>query len=276
MPVDIPWPHPEGSQKVGRLRTSLWRWTSSVTVFAVGGLSKLWMQGLNTSFVHDEKTLLSLIEQRESGRPLLTVCNHTSTADDPLLFGLLPWRILARRRLMRWGLGAHNICFTKEFHGTFFALGKVIPVVRGEGVYQRGMDMLLEKMNKGDWVHIFPEGKVNLTKEWMRLKWGVGRLIAEARIPPLVLPFWHEGLSDVLPVGKPYIPRVGKTVTVVIGDVIDTKELLEKLRLDHPTNEGLRKALTDYIQDQLRICRDKARRIHNASEPPIPSSKEEL
>ena len=80
MPVDIPWPHPEGSQKVGRLRTSLWRWTSSVTVFAVGGLSKLWMQGLNTSFVHDEKTLLSLIEQRESGRPLLTVCNHTSTA----------------------------------------------------------------------------------------------------------------------------------------------------------------------------------------------------
>ena len=78
-------------------------------------------------------------------------------------------------------------------------------------------------MDLGDWAHVFPEGKVNLTQEWMRLKWGVGRLIAEARIPPLVLPFWHEGINDVLPVGKPYIPRIGKKVTVVIGEVIDTR-----------------------------------------------------
>ena len=124
-------------------------------------------------------------------------------------------------------------------------------------------------MDAGDWAHIFPEGKVNMSQEWMRLKWGVGRLIAEARIPPLVLPFWHEGLADVLPVGKPYIPRIGKKVTVVIGDVIDTKVLLETLRPEHPTAEGLRKALTDYIQGQLRICRDAARRIHNGDKDPV-------
>jgi len=272
MPIDISWPHPEGEG----LKTSLWRWTSNVTVFAVGSLSKLWIQGLNTTVMYNEKTLFNLVERREDGRSLLTVCNHTSTADDPLLFSLAPWRILARPRLMRWGLGAHSVCFTKESHGTFFALGKIIPVVRGEGVYQKGMDMLLEKMNKGDWVHIFPEGKVNLAQEWMRLKWGVGRLIAEARIPPLVLPFWHEGLSDILPMAKPYIPRVGKKVTVVIGDVIDTRDVLEKLKLDHPTAEGLRKALTDYIQDQLKLCRDKARQIHNASGLSVTAPKEEL
>lgn len=261
MPLKIPWPHPEGHSQQG-VRDHLWRWGSNFAIFTIGGLSKVWMQGLNTTFIYNENTLLKLVEQREEGRPLLTVCNHTSTADDPLLFGLLPWRILARGRLMRWGLGAHNVCFTKESHGTFFALGKIIPVIRGDGVYQKGMDTLLAKMDVGDWAHVFPEGKVNLTQEWMRLKWGVGRLIAEARIPPLVLPFWHEGINDVLPVGKPYIPRIGKKVTVVIGEVIDTREILERLKADHPTAEGLRKALTDYVQSQLKICRDAARKIH--------------
>ena len=61
------------------------------------------------------------------------------------------------------------------------------------------MDFAVDRLNEGSWLHLYPEGKVNESKENMRIKWGVGRLIWECKIPPIIVPIYHFGMDSILP-----------------------------------------------------------------------------
>ncbi|XP_070558992.1 tafazzin-like isoform X2 [Ptychodera flava] len=174
----------------------------------------------------------------------------------------LKWRTILNRTRIRMTPSAHDIVFTKKAHTIFFSLGKCVPVVRGDGVYQRGIDYCIDYANSGGWVHVFPEGKVNMTHEVMRLKWGVGRIIAECRIDPLVIPFWHVGMDEVLPNREPYIPQLGRKVTILVGKPLHFQELLRQLRLENRVPVEIRKTITDAIQHEFISLRAKAEALH--------------
>ncbi|KAK4732027.1 hypothetical protein R3W88_025015 [Solanum pinnatisectum] len=76
-----------------------------------------------------------------------------------------------------------------------------------------GMDMAISKLNRGGWVHIFPEGSRSRDggKTMGCIKRGIGRLILDADNLPIVVPFVHTGMQDIMPVGAK-LPRIGKTL----------------------------------------------------------------
>lgn len=125
--------------------------------------------------------------------------------------------------------------------------------MRGGGVHQSAVDLCIDKLKLGDWVHVFPEGKVNMEKEFLRFKWGVGRMLYESPVMPIIIPIWHQGMETVLPNYPPYYLRFGKRLTFNFGPPIDLSELITKLRENKTPETEARKIITDKIQDAMMV-----------------------
>ncbi|XP_075170061.1 tafazzin, phospholipid-lysophospholipid transacylase isoform X3 [Haematobia irritans] len=242
--------------------TGFWYICSQLAIFAVGLFSKFVLGIMNKTRVYNKERLIEAVANRPSGVPLVTVSNHHSCFDDPGLWGILPARYVCNTFKIRWSMAAHDICFTNKYHSWFFMFGKCIPVVRGIGVYQDAINLCIQKAKLGHWVHVFPEGKVNMTKEEMRLKWGVGRIIYESTRVPIILPMWHEGMDDVLPNVEPYILKWGKKVTLNIGKPIDMNDFIEDLKCRGVPEPEARKLITDKIQDVFHHLRLETEQLH--------------
>ncbi len=78
---------------------------------------------------------------------------------------------------------------------------------------QAGMQAAEQRLQEGDWVHIFPEGTRTRDGSGRMgpVRKGVGRLVAACAVTPLVVPFVHAGMEEIMPRGK-LVPAVGKQV----------------------------------------------------------------
>jgi len=130
----------------------------------------------------------------------------------------------------------------------------VIETFRGAGVFQEAVDIAIQKLNEGAWVHLFGEGKVNqpgnptlqdpesqaqMRKEvrLFRFKWGVGRILMEVENPPIIIPMWLTGFDQLMPEGRrapfKFFPRRGANLSITFGKPIHTDDI--KVLLDSVT-----------------------------------------
>ncbi|KAM7478244.1 hypothetical protein LguiA_026457 [Lonicera macranthoides] len=241
----------------------LTRMLQAVAVPVIGNVCHVFMHGLNRVQIYGAEKLQLALMHRPDNKPLITVSNHVASMDDPLVIAsLLPPSVLFDAHSLRWTLCATDRCFRNPVTSAFFKYVKVLPVSRGDGIYQKGMDLAISKLNRGGWVHIFPEGSRSRDggKTIGSTKRGIGRLVLDADIVPMVVPFVHTGMQDIMPIGAKF-PRIGKMVTVLIGDPIEFDDLLN-IEEDQNVSRGhLYDAVSSRIRDRLQILKTQVDKL---------------
>lgn len=182
--------------------------------------------------------------------PFLFVSNHVSMLDDafigPLVF--LP-RALWDYRFIPFHAPEKKNFFKGPFFSWLMYTAKAVPLTRGQGVFQPGMERLIRMLKQGNVVHIYPEGTRTRTGEIGKGKIGVGRLIRETGAR--AIPCFHSGLDQVLPIGHK-IPRFGKRIRVIVGEALRFDEYMAL-----PNTPKTWQQISDKIIESIRNLRAK-------------------
>ena len=229
-------------------------------ILGVASVSRLWLNNFADVKILNVGALHDAIMARDRNVPLLSVSNHISTLDDPVMWGgLLTNRMISElidRNQMRHVLAAKDIIFTNPIFSWFFSTGQAIPIVRGDGIFQAGMQHCLDVMNLGRWLHFFPEGRVIQNNNFIgRLKWGIGRIVMESERPPVIIPIILRGFDVMKPLDC--LPRPFKQVRIIVGEPVNSSLFLQST--SHVSNQDERRSMiTQQIQGLLNKTLEKA------------------
>ena len=147
---------------------------------SLGGLCKAFLTATTSVEIINAERMIAALERRP-GQGLITVSNHVASLDDPMVTtALLPPQYLLKPASLRWALCATDRCFKNAALIPFFRAGKVLPVDRGAGVDQLGMRVARNRLQHGDWIHIFPEGTRGDGSKMLPARRGVGWLVASS------------------------------------------------------------------------------------------------
>ncbi|KAI9659266.1 MAG: hypothetical protein M1821_001523 [Bathelium mastoideum] len=112
------------------------RLASSLVIGVSGFLCRAFLYALNRTETHGLDRFLRLLDERENvegrTRGLITVGNHTSVLDDPIMWGVLPFRYQWNPDNIRWTLGSYDITFQNRPMSTFFSVGQALPTHRNQ------------------------------------------------------------------------------------------------------------------------------------------------
>ncbi|KAL4987854.1 hypothetical protein BDW68DRAFT_187703 [Aspergillus falconensis] len=117
---------PRDSGATGESPSLFWRSLSSTTILGVAALCRGFLYACSRPETHGLEQFLELLESRKDPsqrkKGLLTVSNHISVMDDPLVWGFLPLKynfgLSSSNR--RWGMASHDICYqTRSAHSKY-------------------------------------------------------------------------------------------------------------------------------------------------------------
>jgi 1-acyl-sn-glycerol-3-phosphate acyltransferase len=215
-----------------------------------GWLSYLWWEcWFWLSFV----SVTLLFSLRLEGRrrmprrgPVLIIANHQSFLD-PILVGLAAPRhlcYLARKTL-----------FKNSLFGALIRSLKAVPIDQ-EGVSKEGLKSIVQLLEQGEAVVVFPEGTRTETGELQPLKPGIQLLIrrTKAAIVPVgiagafqALPYW-EKVPKLAPLLMEATPS---TLAVSVGRPLDRERLAELPR----------EQLLEELLEEMRQVQERAERL---------------
>lgn len=228
----------------------------TAVLVSLGSLCKAFLSATTTVEIAGAERVVAALERRPN-QGLITVSNHIASIDDPMVTAaLLPPQYLLKPACLRWTLCATDRCFRNAALVPFFRAGKVLPVDRGAGVDQLGMRVASDRLQRGDWIHIFPEGTRGDGERMLPARRGVGWLVCSSTAVPLILPYVHSGMQDIVPRGA-MVPRPGKVVRVLVGEPIHVADLIRHAQINSWSDTELHSAIADRVGATLYSLKAK-------------------